>query len=345
MENQMTSPTIDIQMTEQQMRSLGKQIELTRSKLSPLIATNEQQVEAAGGRVLNPDLVTPDGRIRPELASPFQVLATAQSFTMVGYVGRSLALEVAAYYPGATSSQEGVSLTNIGDTLQLQSPPIMESVLEILRQYIGDVLLRRVEFEVDLPLMEAWLLFGIVDVGRRRELNRILGHEGDASETLSVEEIHGALESPVPGTQWLAPYLNDCLSLASPTLGEVSAGLKRLTERGLAQITQSGLILGEVIQQIVAEFLLVDSYARVRAASLDSADEVLSTDMRAIQGRSGSIMVWSYDDASIHLIGVSPAQFMIMMSSLVENPGAILSGGSPLSTAAVAAPPPPEVLQ
>ncbi len=331
----MSSLTVDIQMTEPQMRALGRQIEVPRSKLSPLVLTDEKALKSAQERVLSPNLVSPDGQLRPELIPAFQTLASAKSFGLLSYVERGFALETAIYYPEANSTQGGVSLTSTSDSLQLQSPPVMDAVLEIVRQYTGESLLRRVEFEVDLSWIEAWLLFGATDVGRRKVLEGLLTGTGTDLEVMSIEEVHAVLKGDTAGLQWLAPYFNDCLSLSSPTPADTRKGLEQLAERELVQLSGSSLIVSELIRQIVTEFLLVDGHARVRSACIDAAGEALRTDVRAIKGRAGAMMVWSHDETSINLMGVSPAQFMILASSMVENPGDILvEGDEPLQPGA-----------
>ncbi|MDO9028457.1 MAG: hypothetical protein Q7U68_06325, partial [Candidatus Roizmanbacteria bacterium] len=165
-------------LTTQQFFALGNQIDGARSKLSPLSTGSGQQAASARERVLNPELVTEAGQLRPELVSLFRMLASAQSFCVVGYAGRTGSYEMASYYSGQTASPEGVSLIYLGDGMQMQSPPVENETFELMRQFVGDTLLKHVEIEMDLPILDAWLLFGVVDAGRRKALERLLKDEG-----------------------------------------------------------------------------------------------------------------------------------------------------------------------
>jgi hypothetical protein len=335
----MQAPT-DVFVTHDQLFALGAQVEGPFSKLSPLAITDEQRQAAASDRVLNPDLVRDDGRLRTELVPAFQVLAHAKSFTSVAYLCNTYMLETAIYYPEAGSGLPPVSLSNTGEGFQLQSPSRKEGVLELLRQYFGDSLLRKIELETELPLMDMWMLLGVIDAGRRARLNSILAKEAGPPPPISVKDIHAGLEGSDPELQWLAPYFDDCLSLATLALGEVEAGVKRLTQHGMVSVSDDRVMPGPLVEELIEEFLLVNGHLRVRAAGLDRSGEVVTSDIRGIQGRAGTILVWSHDNASIDLVSLSPAQALVLVSSLVENPSAIVEEGAPpLAAGAPKAPP------
>ena len=78
------------------------------------------------------------------------------------------------------------------------------------------------------------------------------------------------------------------------------------------------------VMQIADEFLLVDAYLRLRMGMLE-AGQPQHTDMRVVQGRSGAILYWVYDDQGVDLISLSPAQLMLILSSMIDNPAVHLS--------------------
>lgn len=332
---------IDVFITEEQMFALGAQLGESQSKLSPLTPSTDRRRAASTARVLNTELVTAEGKLRSELLPAFQTLAHATAFTSVGYLSRSFIFEVATYYPDPTSGLPAVSLSNTGEGFQLQSPPISSGILEILRQYIGDGLLRDIELEIDLPMLEMWLFFGVIDAARRVAFDRILGDGADGAQNLTVQGIYDGLERVDSEMQWLAPYFDDCLSLAKPSMKEVESGIGRLAERGWLQVSDQNVILADMMEKLVDEFLLLNGHLRIRAAALDSRGEVASSDVRVIQGRSRLNFAWSHDQGSIDLLTLSSAQTLLLLSSMVEDPAAILEEGS-LSSGAGATPAPPE---
>jgi hypothetical protein len=336
----MESP-IDVFLTEEQMFALGAQLGESHSRLSPLTPTTDRRRAASTARVLNTELVTAEGKLRPDLVPAFQTLANASAFSSVGYLSRSLVLEVAAYYPDPTSGLPAVSLSNTGEGFQLQSPPISTGILEILRQHIGDSLLRDIELEIDLPILEIWLFFGVIDAARRAVFDRILGRGGESPRHLTLQEIYDGLEMVDNEMQWLAPYFDDCLSLAKPSMREVESGIGRLAEGGWVSISDQNVVLTDMMEKLVDEFLLLNGHLRIRAAALDSRGEAASSDVRVIQGRSRLNLAWSHDQGSIDLLTLSSAQTLLLLSSMVEDPASILDEGS-LSSSAGVAPAPPE---
>ncbi len=337
----MDNPKIDVFITKQQMLALGQQLNMPYSKLSPLYDDSPDQSPKEFGRVLNPQVVTSDGGLRPELVPAFQVLANPQAFASIGYSGRSMLLERGIYFHQVDSDQGGVSLAAMGDGFQLQSPPTMDSVVETLYELFGGMSVKYGDIDLDIPFLELWVLLGAVDAGRRIVLEQMLKQSADDQPlSLTVEEINAALLASQSGSQWFAPYFAECLSLKQPSEQEITAGLMKLIERKYL-ITSGGKVqLSEQIEQMVYDFLLTDGHLRLRSAYLDQNGKIINTDFRAIQGRAGSIVLWSYDSISAYLSSVSPAQLITILGRAISNPRAFLDEEDAQSEAPIQVKPP-----
>jgi len=170
----MDNQKIDVFITKQQMLALGQQLNKPYSKLSPLYDDSPGQSSKAFGRVLNPQVVTSTGRLRSELVPAFKVLVNPQAFASIGYTGRSILLERGIYFPQVDSDQGGISLASTGEGLQLQRPPTMDSVVETLYELFGGMSLKYGDIDLDIPLLELWILFAAIDAGRRIVLEQML---------------------------------------------------------------------------------------------------------------------------------------------------------------------------
>jgi hypothetical protein len=217
----------------------------------------------------------------------------------------------------------------MGEGFQLQSPPTMEGVVETLYELFGGMFLKYGDIDMDFPFLELWMLFAAVDAGRRVVLEKMLNtSDYDLPITSTLEEINAALLAKQSGSQWLAPYFAECLSLIQPTEQEVATGLMKLIERKLLIASGGKIEFSEQLEQMVYDYLLTDGHLRLRSAYLDQDGEIINTDFRAIQGRAGAIVLWSYDTDSATISSVSPAQLITILGRAVSNPKAFIDGES-----------------
>ncbi len=339
----MVTPAIGIYLTQQQLFALGNQLGIRLGPLSPLKPKTSEQQAMAKERVLSPSLMGADGKMRPELLPAFKTLTNPQAYALLAYMGRSFLLETVYYYPDATTANGNVSLTDTDEGLKLSSPGVKEDVFTLLGQYIGETLLRRTEYDFNLPLMDAWVLFGVVDSCRRKMLNAVLDYAPLPNIEVSLDEIYAAISVESNNMQWFSPYFEGCLSLAQISYSDTQVGIQNLIDKDLLHLQGDTIIPAESVVRIADEFLVIDGHLRLRTGMIKGG-QPQHVDMRAIQGRSGAIMFWSYDDQAIDLISLSPAQLMLIISSIIENPAAHLADDGVLPRPPVNSPPPPESL-
>ncbi len=339
----MAVPSIDLHLTQQQLFALGNQSGMPLGVLSPLKPKTAEQQAMARERVLSPSLLGTDGKMRPELRPAFYTLSNPQAYALLAYMGRSFLLETTYYYPDATVATGNVSLTDTDEGLKMSSPGVKEGVFELLRQYIGETVLRRMDYDFNFPLMDAWVMFGVIDVCRRKMLNAVLEYALPPKIEISLGELYAAISAESNNMQWFSPYFDGCLSLAQISQNDTQAGIRNLVTRGLLHMQGETILPADQIIQIADEFLVIDGHLRLRTGMI-SDGQPQHVDMRAIQGRSGAIMFWSYDNQEINLISLSPEQLMMIISSLIESPATHLGGASALPRLPLTPSRPPEQL-
>lgn len=339
----MVAPEIDIHLTQQQLFALGNQLGMALGNLSPLRPKTAEQQSMLNERVISPSLIGSDGRIRPELLPTFKTLADPQAYALLAYMGRSFLLETIYYYPDASTANGNVSLTDTDDGLRMSSPGAKEDIFTLLGQYIGETLLRRTDFEFNLSLIDAWVLFGVIDTCRRKMLNAVLEYAVSPEIEITPDEIYSALSAKSNNMQWFSPYFRGCLTLSQLSQQDSQIGIRNLTEKGLLHLRENKIIPANSVVRIADEFLVIDAHLRLRMGMLHSG-QPQHMDMRAIQGRSGAIIFWVYDDQGIEMISLSPAQLMLIISNMIESPAAHLSEEGTLARPSVSPSSPPERL-
>ena len=327
----MITPEIDLNITQQQLLALGNQLGLPLGPFSPLIPKTPEQQAMLGGRIISPSLVGADGRVRSEIVPIFKALANPKAYAMLAYMGRSFLLETIYYYPDASNANGNISLTDTDEGLRVTSPGVKEDVFPLLAQYIGETLMRRTEFEVNFSLIDTWVFFGAVDACRRKMLNAVLEYSLLSEVEITPDEIYTAIRADSNNMQWFSPYFGGCLSLAQLSQSDTQMGIQSLIEKGLLNSQGDRIFPSNSVTRIADEFLVIDAHLRLRMGIIQS-DQPQHMDMRAIQGRSGAILYWVYDNQGVDLVSLSPAQLMLIISNMIENPAAHLSEGGAVSS-------------
>jgi hypothetical protein len=333
---------IELRVTQEQLFALGSKLK-PLGELSPLLPRSDEQEKIAGSRIISPTLIGGGGEIQPEYLPTLQIMADPAAYVYLTYVGRAINLECTSYFSDPSGSSEEVSLAADEDSLVVNHPGIMKQMREILGQYIGETLIRSLDYEISLSLAEAWVFFAVLDASRIQILNTHLQYDTPASLQLTQKEVKQSVRSDSNSLQWLSPYFAQCLSLATLSSGDIQVALEKLKEGGLLEIDGDRILPGRILQGLAIEYLVTDGHFRLRSDVLLD-NEQLTTDLRAVQGRSGAIMVWSYDQGSIDLFGLSPAEFMLTVQGITENPSMHLDGGPAVKAAPDRTPPPPESL-
>jgi hypothetical protein len=321
------NPPINLVIDSQELLTLGKQLGLQLSLLSPFRLADELAADSdAARRQPSTELVTGDGTLRPELIPYFQTLAYTESLGACAYIGSGALLDVSVYYPPESMVLPTVSLSLADEGVKLQSPPVFDGLLDWMDQYIGDSLVRAVDIDLEIPIENVWVLFGVVDAGRRQALSNMIGVNEASLESISIADISASLTKELIDLQWLAPHFADSLSLPMISESEIQKGLQWLAMKGYLSLSNDQVLLSDLVLEMISEFLIIDGRLRLKSACPGPQSKLNITELRGIQGRNNAMLLWSHDDRSVNLMGVSPAQTMAIISNILEAPASLLAG-------------------
>jgi len=307
---------IDLIIDSQDLLTAGKQLSEPYSPLSPFRLADDGAVR----RKPSADLVSGDGTLRAEVLPAFQTLANAASMGNCVFMRADALLDISFYYPAA-GSQLAVSLSMADDGIKLQSPPDLNGILEWLKLYIGDSLLRSCDLDADLPIADAHMLFGVVDAGRRQMFSE-MGGARTVTDTIPLTGIVSALEQELDDFQWLAPHFAESFSLSPISEIEVKQGLQRLAQKGYLQFSGDFVVPADALLDLISDFLLVNGHLRLRSAAPGHGDQLTATELRGVQGAGSALLLWTDDGTSVHLMGASPAQMMVIIRDILADPNA-----------------------
>lgn len=332
---------IEISLTQEQLFPLGAKAS-TLGTLSPFLPRSSEQEQMAQSRIISPSLVTGSGEIQPQFLPAFQVLSDPAAFVYLTYIGRAVNIECSCYYQDPIGSGDPVTLVADGENLVISHPGMIGQLREILREYIGNSVIRPLDYDLSFPLADAWVFLAVLDASRQQILETHLQYKTPDSLELTKKAVEDAVRADSSSLQWLSPYFAQCLSLAKLSGSDIKISLENLAGQGLLEVSGDKVLPGRLLQAMAIEYLVSDGHLRLRSDLMRDGEQ-LTTDLRAVQGRTGAIMVWSFDEASVDLTGLSPAEFMLTIQGLTENPSLHL-GGSPAQPAAAEKTPPPESL-
>ena len=310
---------IDITLTQQELYALGKQLAISFGELSPFKIV-EEQGEIPVAPVSNPELVTPDGKLRAELYPCFQSLATSNMQTHLAYMGRLINLDMTLYYPSDSTTGRVVSLSAGDEGLRLQNPPPVNSVFTLLSEQIGTMVTQTSDIDLTLPRDDAWVFMGIFDAGRRWVLDRmLLGGESDTI-ALSFNQIVHAMGGDKSWMQWLAKFYADVFDLEVLNEIQVKSSLSSLQAAGLFSESGQRYLLTQTLQALVGSFLILDGHMLLRTSWVTKSGEIASYDVRMVQGLTGAFLSWVNNDQETYIKGISAAAVLELVSRFLHDP-------------------------
>ncbi len=334
----MTSP-IDVLISRDELMFLGQQLGGQHSAISPFI---QGQAVPDLQQALSPTLVNPDGSLKQDVYPAFKTLATAQSYGLVVYSGEDANFEAGLYYPPqGTGHPAALMLSNEG--LRLQSPPHITNWVNTLGQFVGESVVKPVEFEMELAIQEAWLLFAVIDC-TRRQIMKSMAEDGNLEQiSIPVDDVVKTLTND--NLQWLSAYFAAAHEHPQPDESSVPSIIQTLDAKSLLSYDGNRITPTEKTVELAATFLTIDGHVRLQAATLDNRHQPINSLIWGVQGRGNAFLMWTPDETGVSIFCLSSAQTMVIISSLLEDPAAQFTEGAlPLAPAAsqAAAPRPDE---
>ncbi len=279
---------MELLLTEQQLGSYKTVIDIEPSILSPL-SSFEKSIEG-----------TP-AAVPPEASEILSTLAAINASTSIEYIDRKISIDTAVYYAGPDENNS-VRLSALENGIEAAHPADKDKIMDIMLLYIGDSQLDRTDIELDFHIVEAAVLFAMVDAHRRVKLNSLLGNE---LEEVSIDDVNSALNENSNLLQWLTPGFIKALGKGAPSQSNIAKAFEKLKNR-------------KEIGILSDEFLLINSNLRIRGAVADGNEVVQAADIHITGGRPGSFLMWSVNEKNVEIRSISPVQLLMLLDMLTK---------------------------
>ena len=327
---------MDTWLSFSQLIALSQQCGIPRGALTPLIFSRRGEAPAA----LPPFWLDTKGNFTSQALPFMQVLADPQAVNGIAFVLPDFIIEGSLCYHDPASGRPQVSLLNSGEGLHLQSPIPRQSLLSALQ---AQLLPETEDFQpvgLSLPILDAWLLWAMVDLGREHEHPPIV----------SLNDLVETLNRPYNLLQNLAAWYCRALELKQPSLHELKSSIKRLAAQGLVVTSEAGEIYAtDITRRLAHEFNDLNAFLMLKTSVLLDEDEDGLGSMRnwIFQGASGMGLLFFVNGETAEMVSLSPANILNLVKRLLQDPFRFFSkkGNIPArKPTRVRMPPPPEKL-
>ncbi len=327
---------MDTWLSFSQLIALSQQCGIPRGALTPLIFSRRDESPAP----LPPFWVNTKGGFTSQALPFLQVLADPHAVNGIAFILPDFIVEGSLCYPDPASGHPQISLLNSGEGLHLQSPILRQSLLSVLE---GQLLQEAADFQpvgLSLPILDAWLLWAMVDLGREREKPPIV----------SLDDLAQALNRSYNLLQNLAAWYCRALELEQPSRYELKASIQRLAGQGLVVTSEAGGVhAAGVTRRLIHEFSDLNAFLMLKTSVLLDEDEGGLGSMRnwIFQGASGMGLLFFVNGETAEMVSLSPANILNLVKRLLQDPFRFFSkkGNIPArKPTRVRMPPPPEKL-
>ena len=246
---------MDTWLSFSQLIALSQQCGIPRGALTPLIFSRRGEAPAA----LPPFWLDTKGNFTSQALPFMQVLADPQAVNGIAFVLPDFIIEGSLCYPDPASGRPQVSLLNSGEGLHLQSPIPRQSLLSALQ---AQLLPETEDFQpvgLSLPILDAWLLWAMVDLGREHEHPPIV----------SLNDLCPSTQPLLQPASKPAAWYRRALELEQPSRYELKASIRRLAGQGLVVTSEAGGVhAAGVTRRLIHEFSDLNAFLMLKTSVL-----------------------------------------------------------------------------
>ena len=307
--------TIDLHLSKEQFASLA-QFGKDENVLSPF---NTISPDKKKGRITHPEVVLPDGSVRPDFQTVLDVLNSPAKAVSLTIINQAQMMDMALFYPENGSADQLVSISNDNGEIRLQSPAPLQASLNVARAMLGPSPSEYLAMETSLDLTAAWMFWALLDHYRKQE------------SPVKLEEFSTLINEPYQGLSSLAAYFRETLDLISPSKSEIKTAVFRLVQLGLIPPSDKGYLPADDFGLLAKDLATVKSHMTIKVNGLAAGGGTETARFWALQGASGTLMLWHECEGTVEVRTVTPGVIMEMVRGLAF----------PVLAAPVAAPTPP----
>ncbi|MEN6343519.1 MAG: zinc ribbon domain-containing protein [Methanospirillum sp.] len=216
-----------------------------------------------------------------------------------------------------------VLLTTVGSEVLVRDPAPVEEILEGVRQYVGDSVLRAPRFEAELDPEEALALAAVVDLHRRALFGAYAGDTPFTRPILGPAKIAAAAESTTNGLQWLV----DVVKLVGGADRLTPAALDRLVRSGHLRKEKGGFALADEAALLAERLLVVESVLALEAVRAEPGTTTLQRlNLLCLQAGIHDLLSIESVAGRLRFECLSGAAVLVYLRHLLTEPGALAPG-------------------
>jgi hypothetical protein len=307
----MTAPAFDLYLTKEQLATLAI-FTSSKNSLSPFTTYASPNTAA---RISNPEIITSTGDLVPELQPVVDCLASPARTFHLSVLNTSQLMDVAFFFPGFAPEIPLVALSNDNGKLRLQSPAPYNDILHNARLLLGPSPSTFRSMEATFDLVEAWLVWGILDHFRQSDV------------PLKPEILKEKLKESFKGFTSLSGYFRETLNLNLPTQSEFDKAVLRLIQHSIIESSPEGLKPCDSLLEIARDYAHPAAHVHFKVNSIDSRERVSTVQYWAIQGKSNALLLWYEVDRKVYIRSVPPGEVIKLLLAAMVNPPAESSRG------------------
>lgn len=305
------------------MGGLGRLVGVPVNAVSPFNIGKEPELTIGDiDELENKGILDSNGQISSSYQQIMRSMALARSFARVRLTGGEGLFEYITY--STDDSEDHFSLTTTQEGLEVCSSAPTAETIEMLKQYIGDSLIRGSSFEAEVSISEAVVLAALIDLRRKDILAALGGGSTYSIGEVSMEDLDQALNTQCEDAQWLLAVVNGLIDSAPEALA-VEMAIKSLQTAGHIVKTASGIKLGRSLENLASRLPVIDKLLSLRSGLDLGSGQVVQVGFVCVQSGVNDLLMIESLGGRIHFESVSPALVIEYVGHFLNRPEVLSS--------------------
>jgi hypothetical protein len=229
----------------------------------------------------------------------------------------------------APESGQTVAISPTPHGVILRQPPPREALIQGISSQFGSSRLRAVSFSIDLDPRTVLVLCAALDVQRRRTLADLASGLDSGPVPFDARILQDAIRRTPPGGQALVSVVRRVAGELATDPATIDWALNLLVQVGHVGGGARGLVLVGEALALARRFLVVGGLLRVRVAHETRTREMHTASLCFVQAGVHDCVMLEAGAGSMTFITLSAAAAVDVVTRLLDDPTAVLPGGSP----------------
>jgi len=315
-----TAKPIGIEISLEDLHSLGQQLDLERGPLSPLL---EAKTGAKPEPVVNSNLVSKKGKVLKSVLPVFEVLAKPEIALSVILIAPETIIDVALFSRADNGEGQSVALYKGQEKLWLHSPAPKGDILGMLFKALGSDHFRETSIELDTRTSHgaAWVLWSLMDL--MRPIDGVI--PGEAQTGFSSKQILDLMNAEVAGLWNLAAHYRHALELPAPKKDELEGWCTELVEKAYLEKSRNRWKPALLLRSTVENLFPLRSLVHFKMSAQAPSVGIGSMRFWGLQAESGTCLLWHTLTEETQLLSTGTWNLMAILQKLIDQPEFVMA--------------------